>query len=110
MTDPTILVCSPCTQAPTPTGANRFTCHRCSADVWVSSSMTLHVMTGKVRPTCVRCASGVMNVVGKEAMIHPDQVAELRELGILDFATRTVEHVNRAARREQARRHRRGRG
>lgn len=108
MTEPHTLVCVPTTMESVP-GAGRSTCRGCGVSVWVSAAMVAHLLVGKVRPTCLTCAQGVLRSPGIEAMIHPDQVSELRELGLLGNAQMTVNAVNRAARRRHGRQGRRRR-
>lgn len=92
---PAMLVCAPTSQASI-SGAKGRWCHVCSAAVWVSPSMLPSVDGGSALPTCQDCASGLVALTGT-AVIHPNQVEELRRTGLLGIARRFVEDVNRRA-------------
>lgn len=77
-------------------GAVKRTCHVCLAEVWVSGAMVSHVDSGELEPTCMRCLPGLLATMDNhEAMIHPDQVEELRALGVMKEARMFVDTINR---------------
>lgn len=90
---PSLLVCALTSQASI-CGAEGRWCHLCGAAVWVSPAMLRNVDRGSVLPTCPHCASGLIPQVAGPAVIHPDQVEELRRTGLLGTARRIVEGVN----------------
>jgi hypothetical protein len=89
------LVCSLATHAPATTAAQRW-CFLCGAEVWVSMSMVRRVDAGEGRPICEQCASGALSGSDQEVIVHPDQIDELRGLGMLDMAKRFVKRVNQS--------------
>lgn len=93
-----LLVCERADTIPGVPAAERW-CNGCGTGVWVSHSMLWHADNGRVNPICLLCAHGSMVLTGREAAIHPDQVDELRQAGVLDFAREAVAELNREARR-----------
>lgn len=98
---PHMLVCALATQRSL-AGAEERWCHVCSAAVWVSQSMLPRVEKGAALPTCLVCANGLIPQVASHAVIHPDQVAELRQTGLLGTAHQVVARLNHGARRRKA--------
>lgn len=87
------LICSLSSQIPGTPAVVR-TCHECGTEVWVSLAMQPRVDTGELQPLCQPCAPAATDPDNQYAMIHPDQVAELRNIGILGFAKDVVATFN----------------
>lgn len=73
--------------------ANQRTCAACGVSVWVSADMTPVVDAGKVTPTCVACWDATPDNGGMHAL-HPSQMRQLAEAGVLDFAHQFVTTIN----------------
>lgn len=70
--------------------------HGTVTDLWVSHAMVDPVDSGGVTPICMACTEVSMDA-RKEwvAMVAPEQVADLANLGLLGFADQFTTHVNR---------------
>jgi hypothetical protein len=67
----------------------------CREAVWVSAALVARVDSGELPPVCLECLPGVLATVPDwEVQLHPDQVDELRQLGILDYAKRFIAYNN----------------
>lgn len=73
--------------------ANQRTCTTCDVAVWVSADMTPVVDSGKVTPLCGACWNATPDSDSVYAL-HPSQMRQLAEAGILDFAHQFVTAIN----------------
>lgn len=88
--DETIIVCMPkamVLQPPVPAWTRW--CGECGVEVWLS--VTLLTRPGQLR--CLVCHS--MHSNNSEYAIVPEQEAEFRDLGLLEFSDKFVKWMNR---------------
>lgn len=77
-------------------------CVECGYAVWVSLTMAPRVDSGEYPPVCLECLPGVLaRQPSVDGQIHPDQIPELRELGILEFTHNFLDTLNRAMQAER---------
>lgn len=81
---PTPLICTPIDRMAL-TNSSQRPCSECGGVAWVSAAMVDKVDNGTMRVVCVPCAAPLM-VPGVKMEIHPDQVGELYDAGLLGYA------------------------
>lgn len=81
-------------ETPIPASVVRY-CDLCKESVWISQVLVPRVDSGEMGAICMACLPGVMSTVDVEAQLHPDQISELRDLGVLDYAQRFITRFNR---------------
>jgi hypothetical protein len=99
---PDALICASLAQLPRV--PSFITACACGAQLWASNAMRAHVEAGRVAPTCQPCAADLLIRERPKAMIHRDQVEELRDLGNLHVARDVVTALNRATRQRSSHR------
>lgn len=73
--------------------------HGTVTELWVSHAMVDPVDSGGVTPICMACTEVSMDARKEwSAMVAPEQVADLANLGLLGFADQFTTHVNRTRR------------
>lgn len=77
----------------TPGSVARY-CHLCAESVWVSPALLPRIDSGEMEAICLQCLPGVLVACDWEAGIHPDQVNELQQQGILDYARKFIDKFN----------------
>lgn len=70
-------------------------CYLCAEPVWISSVLVHRVDSGEMDAICLRCLPGILTTTECEAALHPDQLQELRDLGVLEYAQRFILQFNR---------------
>ena len=76
-------------------------CFACGTEVWVSHTMWPMVKSGEVRPACIPCAKDYMDRNDDTVAIHPRQVDELAQCGMLLFSMDLVDAINRRQRNQK---------
>lgn len=89
------LYCMRTTYAPGVPALERF-CTVCAWPVWVSRTMVGRVDSGEMEAVCNVCGRHVLETTERPiAELHPDQLGELAQLGILGFSRQFVANMNR---------------
>jgi hypothetical protein len=76
-------------------------CDVCKEDCWIGLALYPRVRSGELTCVCLECTAAVVGLSGPdplEFMLHPAQMDELRELGLLEEAQRTIARLNRDTR------------
>lgn len=64
--------------------------------MWVSESLYGRVVAGELSTVCLGCLPAVLAThTDLEAQLHPDQLDELANAGVLDEARALVDYLNR---------------
>lgn len=97
MNDTTYVSCMLASERPD-IPAELVICNVCKRDCWIGPSLYGRVLNGELTCVCIECTPGVIGLTGPEPMefvLHPAQIDELRELGLLEKAQETLSRLNR---------------
>lgn len=92
--DEGILVCSPKTSTrwvPAVTGR----CADCGSEVWVSNTSRQAIAEYRLKTVCTTCAVLYSAKPDLQFQIHEGQRTELADMGVLSFAERLTQALNR---------------
>jgi hypothetical protein len=98
---PPTLICNLAVQPPA-APSKLLACDLCHADIWVGKVMWPKVLLDNMRLICITCLPGVLaDDPDYEFKIAPEQVDELRNLGIHSYSKRLIKNLNDAHKRNR---------